>query len=155
MFIFIQKRCRPMAGAGGGSSSRCDVIGVDMEASSSVSGESDESETSSPDEDGDTLLHLLAVSDSAALAYKLKSEKWRRLINAVNEDRRTPLHLAIKAQMIDAVEALLDGKGISVWQASGLHEVPFNSSLASEISNWRVNCHTYSRYTHEISNRGV
>lgn len=115
-----------MAGAAGSGSSGVDGRGGVGNSSGIVvkNMEAGESDSGSPDEEGDTLLHLLAVSDADALLAKLKSQKWRRLIDAVNDDRKTALHLAVMAQMIDAVEALLN-----VGASAGIPDREGNTAL--------------------------
>ena len=66
----------------------------------------------SVDDDGDTQLHVLTVSDVAKLTAKLKKSKWRRRIDDANDESKTPLHLAVMAKMIDAIQVILEGKQV-------------------------------------------
>ena len=81
-------------------------------ASGDVRGETSSSGESDPgaDDEGDIVLHVLAVTDAAQLATKLKKEKWRRRLNDANHDAKTPLHLAVMAAMVPAVAALVEGE---------------------------------------------
>ena len=90
-------------------------------ASGDVRGETSSSGESDPgaDDEGDIVLHVLAVTDAAQLAVKLTKEKWRRRLNDANHDAKTPLHLAVMATMVPAVTALVEGESRAVWRLVG------------------------------------
>jgi len=72
------------------------------------SSKSDESGDAEADDEGDNLLHVLAVTDAATLAAKLEKEKWRRRLNDANNEGKTPLHLAVMAEMAETVAILVE-----------------------------------------------
>lgn len=86
--------------------------------------------------DGDTCLHLAASrSDSTAVADYLLTTDAAQLVNAVNLNGRSPLHLAVLNRREGLVSAMLDaGAHVNMPDSKGftpLHE-------AAETSNFRM-----------------
>jgi len=80
-----------------------------------------------------TLMHMLAMNGNARLLPKLQQLGF--LVDEIDSDRRTPLHLAVMCNHFEAVRVLVEECGANPNQKDLQNLLPFNYSLQIDLDN--------------------